>query len=53
MQRRVTFKSDGIEIAGVLYIPDGHGNWGQPPFFNRTFPFVCHRKKMVAVPNFT
>ena len=33
MQRRVSFKSDGIDIAGVLHIPDGHNPGERLPAF--------------------
>ncbi len=33
MERRVTFKSDGIDIAGVLHIPDSHKPGERLPAF--------------------
>ena len=33
MQRQVRFKSDGIDIAGVLHIPDGHKSGDKLPAF--------------------
>ena len=33
MERRVRFKSDGIDIAGVLHIPDGHKPGQRLPAF--------------------
>ena len=33
MERRVTLKSDGIDIAGVLHIPDGHKPGRKLPAF--------------------
>ena len=33
MQRKVRFKSDGIDIAGVLHIPDGHKPGQRLPAF--------------------
>lgn len=33
MERAVRFKSDGIDIAGVLHIPDGHEQGHRLPAF--------------------